>query len=266
MKRPSTSSAPSTVLITGASTGIGFELARVFARHGHGLVLVARNRERLQVEEQKLKSEFSVRINSLTADLEDPKSPQVLHDEINANGITIDILVNNAGFGSHGLFKDTDLKSDLAMIQLNVMTLTHLTKLYVKEMVKRGSGRILNVASTGAFQPGPLMAIYCASKAYVLHFSEAIANELLGSGVTITTLCPGATQSEFHNRARTQNIRLIRRRIMDATPVAESGYRGLMEGKPVVIPGFANRALAQAHRFAPRDLVTRLSRGAMESA
>ncbi len=257
---------PQTVLITGASTGIGFELARVFARNGHPLVLVARNSERLKAAEQKLKGEFSVPVAVFAKDLEDPKAPEQLYAEVSAKGHTIGILVNNAGFGSHGKFHEGDLKSDLTMIQLNVTTLTHLTKLYVKDMVKRGSGRILNVASTAAFQPGPLMAVYYASKSYVLHLSEAIANELEGTGVTLTCLCPGATQSEFFTRAQAQNTRLFKSRVMDAPTVAEAGYRALMAGKAVVIPGFTNRALAQGYRFVPRSLVTKISRSVVELA
>jgi short-subunit dehydrogenase len=162
------------------------------------------------------------------------------------------------------MFADNDLEECLRQIQLNVTTLTHLTHLYLPAMIARKTGRILNVASTAAFQPGPLMAVYFATKAYVLHFSEALANELRGSGVTVTCLCPGATATEFHKRANATGQRLLKFGAMDARTVAEDGYRALMAGKPVVISGFKNWLLAQSVRFSPRRLVTAIARKAQE--
>ena len=171
----------------------------------------------------------------------------------------INVLVNNAGFGQYGLFAENDLEECLRQIQLNVTTLTHLTRLYLPGMIGRQEGRILNVASTAAFQPGPLMAVYFATKAYVLHFSEALANELAGTGVTVTCLCPGATRTEFHKRANATGMNLLRLGSMDARTVAEDGYRALMAGKPVVISGFKNWLVAQSVRFSPRRLVTAIA-------
>jgi short-subunit dehydrogenase len=174
------------------------------------------------------------------------------------------VLVNNAGFGQYGMFAENDLEECLRQIQLNVTTLTHLTRLYLPAMIERKCGRILNVASTAAFQPGPLMAVYFATKAYVLSLSEALANELGGSGVTVTCLCPGPTATEFQKRANITGIRLTRYGCMDARTVAEDGYRALMAGKPMVISGFRNWLLAQSVRFSPRRLVTAVARKIQE--
>jgi len=178
--------------------------------------------------------------------------------------VVVDVLVNNAGFGQYGLFAESDLEECLRQIQLNVTTLTHLTRLYLPAMIGRKNGRILNVASTAAFQPGPLMAVYFATKAYVLHFSEAIANELDGTGVTVTCLCPGATATEFHKRANATGMRLLRMGSMDARTVAEEGYRALMAGKPLVISGFKNWLLVQSVRFSPRRLLTAIVKKTQE--
>jgi len=209
-----------TALITGASFGIGLELARIFAREGHNLVLVARSGDRLRQLAAELEKAHGTRSLILTTDLSDPGAPAYVFDQTGRAGIFVDFLVNNAGFGQYGLFADSDLEECLRQIQLNVSTLTHLTRLYVAEMIAHGSGRILNVASTAAFQPGPLMAVYFATKAYVLHFSEALANELEGTGVTVTCLCPGATATEFHKRAKATGMNLLRMGSMDAGTVA----------------------------------------------
>jgi uncharacterized protein len=254
-----------TALITGASFGIGMELARIFSREGHNLVLVARSADRLRQLASELEKAHATRSLILASDLTEPGSAAYLLDQTTRADITVDVLVNNAGFGQFGLFLENDLEECLHQIQLNITTLTHLTRLYLPEMVERKSGRILNVASTAAFQPGPLMAVYYASKAYVLHFSEAIANELRGTGVTVTCLCPGATATEFHKRAHMTDIQLLRFGAMDARTVAEDGYRALIAGKPVVISGFKNWLLAQSVRFAPRQLVIAVARKLQES-
>src|SRR5206468_8699140 len=171
---------------------------------------------------------------------------------LDARAIDVDVLVNNAGYASYGAFAETDLADELAMIQVNVVALTHLTKLLVRKMVARKDGRVLNVASTAAFQPGPLMAVYYATKAYVLSFSEALANELAGSGVTVTALCPGPTKTGFFERAGLQGSSLLLKATMDARTVAAAGYRALTQGKSVVIPGLRNRLLVFADRLAPR--------------
>jgi hypothetical protein len=254
-----------TALITGASSGIGQELAGIFAREGYSLVLVARSADKLRQLASELEKAHGTRSLILASDLSAPGSAAYVHDQTMRADITVDVLVNNAGFGQFGLFAENDLEECLQQIQLNITTLTHLTRLYLPEMVQRKSGRILNVASTAAFQPGPLMAVYYATKAYVLHFSEAIANELKGTGVTVTCLCPGATATEFHKRANMLGARMLQFGAMDARTVADDGYRALMAGKPVVISGFKNWLLAQSVRFSPRRMVTAVARALQET-
>ena len=254
-----------TALITGASFGIGFELARIFAREAHNLVLVARTADRLRQLASELEKAHSTRSLILATDLTEPGAAAYVVDQTTRANITVDILVNNAGFGQYGLFAESDLEECLRQIQLNVTTLTHLTRLYLPEMIERKSGRILNMASTAAFQPGPLMAVYFATKAYVLHFSEALANEVEGTGVTVTCLCPGATATEFHKHANATGMRLLSMGKMDAHTVAEDGYRAFMAGKPLVISGFKNWLAAQSVRFGPRRLVTAIARKTQES-
>jgi short-subunit dehydrogenase len=253
-----------TALITGASFGIGMEFARIFAREGYNLVLVARSADRLRQLASELEKCHGTRSLILATDLTEPGAPGYVLDQTTRAGIPVDVLVNNAGFGQYGMFAENDLEDCLRQIQLNMTTLTHLTRLYLPAMIERRSGGILNVASTAAFQPGPLMAVYFASKAYVLHFSEALANELGGMGVTVTCLCPGATATEFHKRAKATSMRLLKFGSMDAHTVAEDGYRALMAGKPVVISGFKNWLLAQSVRFSPRRLVTAIARKTQE--
>ncbi len=254
-----------TALITGASFGIGSEFARIFAREGYNLVLVARTAEKLRQLAAEVEKSYGTRSLILAADLTDPGAPAYVLDQTNRADIKIDVLVNNAGFGQYGLFVENDLEECLRQIQLNVTTITHLTRLYLPAMVERKNGRILNVASTAAFQPGPLMAVYFATKAYVLHFSEALANELNDTGVTVTCLCPGATATEFHKRANATGMRLLRFGSMDAKTVAEDGYRALVTGKPVVISGVKNWLLAQSVRLSPRKLVTTIARKTQEA-
>jgi short-subunit dehydrogenase len=253
-----------TALITGASFGIGMEFARIFAREGYNLVLVARTADRLRQLASELEKNRSTRSLILAVDLTEPGAAAYVLDQTTRADIQVDVLVNNAGFGQYGPFADSDLEECLRQIQLNVTTLTHLTRLYLPAMIERQTGRILNVASTAAFQPGPLMAVYFATKAYVLHFSEALANELRGSGITVTCLCPGATATEFHKRAKATGMNLLRFGAMDARTVAEDGYRAMLAGKPVVISGFKNWILAQSVRFSPRRLVTTIARKTQE--
>jgi uncharacterized protein len=255
-----------TALITGASFGIGLEFARIFAREKYNLVLVARSGDKLRQLAAELEKTHGTRSLILATDLASPGAAAYVLDQTARAGITVDVLVNNAGFGQLGPFVANDLDECLQQIQLNITTLTHLTRLYLPQMIERRSGRVLNVASTAAFQPGPLMAVYFATKAYVLHFSEAIAYELRGTGVTVTCLCPGATTTEFHKRANATGIRLLSMGSMDARVVAEDGYRAMMEGKPLVISGFKNWFVAQSVRFAPRRLVTWIAKKTQERA
>ena len=255
-----------TVLITGGSGGIGLELAKVFARHGHDLVLVARNRDTLEAAAGVIEGKFAITAHVYASDLTRPESPDEIFDFLHNEQIPIEILVNNAGFGLGGEFADTDVQRELDMIQVNITALTHLTKLFLPPMIKRRSGKILNVASTAAFQAGPLMAVYYATKAYVVSFSEAIAEELRDTGVTVSALCPGPTKTGFADAAEMGNSRLFTAfGVADAADVAEYGYESLMRGKRLAIHGMRNKIVAQSNRFAPRALSARLARMAQES-
>lgn len=245
-----------TVLITGASGGIGYELAKLFARDGYRLVLVARRKEKLERVGHELEGQFKAKSVIIPIDLVDRTAPDQILEELKKRSLAVDILINNAGFGLGGPFLSTNLAKEVEMIQVNISALTALTKLLLPAMVTRGSGRILNLASTAAFQPGPLMAVYYATKAYVLSFSEALASELEGTGVTVTALCPGPTKTDFQARAELGNVRLFRR-TMAAQQVAEIGYRGLLAGQRVVVPGLSNKIGTFLVRFLPRSLVLR---------
>ena len=247
------------VLITGASEGMGHEFAKLFACHGYPLVLVARNKTRLDILAKELSATHHVDVRTISKDLSLPTAAEELKTAIVDQKITVEILVNNAGFGVHGLFHDTDWKATEDMLSLNMITLTHLTRLFLPEMLQRGRGKILNVASTAAFQPGPFMACYFASKAYVLSFTEALAEELSGTGVTVTAFCPGPTRTQFQKRSHTENIR-ENSFAMEAAPAAKAAYHGLMKGKRLVIPGFTNKLLAILIRLFPRRLVIRVTR------
>jgi short-subunit dehydrogenase len=249
-----------TALVTGASAGIGCELARLFARDRYDLVLVARRRARLEALVAELTAAWGIRCEVIEKDLSAAGAAQTVLDELASKRIEVDVLVNNAGFGAGGKFVRGDPEVQLQMLQLNVVTLTHLTRLLLPGMLSRRRGKIMNVASTAAFQPGPLMAVYFASKAYVLSLSEALAEELRGTGVSVTALCPGPTATEFQERAGLEKSRLFDANTMTAAAVAAAGYAGLMRGKRLVIPGLRNRALVTAVRFAPRSVVTRVVR------
>jgi uncharacterized protein len=253
-----------TALVTGASVGIGRELAKLFAKDGYSVVLVARNGERLSQFADELQRQFGISAKPIAMDLAAALAPQSLFGQLAAENIAIDILVNNAGYGKLGAFADVPLEESLGQIQLNIAVLTHLTKLFLGQMLERKSGKILNVASTAGFQPGPLMAVYYATKAYVISFSEALASELSGSGVTVTCLCPGATDTEFQKRAGTEETLLFKLRPMSAKTVAQDGYRALMKGKPLVISGLRNWLLAESLRISPRRVVTAVSRRLIE--
>ena len=246
-----------TALITGASSGIGYELSKVFAKNGYNLVLVSRNMEKLKTVSEEIKKRHDVRVKVIPKDLSKSAAPQELYDEVAAVSINIDVLVNNAGIGVGGKLTETSVEKHLDLIQLNITSLTMLCKLFGADMAKRGSGKILNVASTAAFQAGPLMSTYFASKAYVLLLSEAIKNELKKDNVTVTTLCPGPTRTEFHERNEMIGISLDSRLFkMSAAKVAEIGFSGLVKGKTIVIPGLVNKLLAFAVRFSPREINT----------
>lgn len=254
-----------TVLITGAAEGIGYELANFFARDSYNLVLVDKNEKRLVDVGNELQLKFGILVTVIIKDLSIITCPLEIYAQVKSAGLKIDILVNNAGFGNYGFFADTNLKSELDMLQVNLVSLTQMSKLFIQDMKIRGQGKVLNVASTAAFQPGPLMAVYFATKAYVLSFSEAIANELEGTGVSVTVLCPGPTESSFHRHTGMAETELVKgKKLMDAATVAKIGYHGLMANQTVVIPGVKNRILAEIVRFFPRSLATKFVRSMQE--
>jgi short-subunit dehydrogenase len=254
-------------LVTGASSGIGSELARELARDGHDLVLVARRAEPMDRLADELKA-FGASAIVIAADLAQPGAARSLAGEIDSLGLTVDVLINNAGVGGHGRFDRTDFNRLGEMLQLNIVALTELTRLLLPGMVARRRGRVMLVASTAAFQPGPQMAVYCATKAYVLSFGEAIAYELGGTGVTITTLCPGATATEFSRAAGVDAIPLFQspfNPVMSAARVAKIGYRALKSGRRVVVSGFLNTLFAACGRFAPRILTLPIANSLMST-
>ena len=249
-----------TALITGASGGIGLDIAKLLAADGHNLILVARSAEILGGIASELKAKHKIDAIAVPIDLADPAAPEELFQLLQERGIGVDILVNNAGFGTHGLFAESDPAAELQMLQVNIVALAHLTRLFLPYMIANRSGRIMNVASTAAFQPGPFMAGYYASKAFVLSFSEAIASELQGSGVTVTALCPGPTDTGFQKRAGVEATPLFKSNTMTSEAVARMGYRAMLKGKRVIVTGKKNKLLAFAARLAPRSLVTSIAR------
>jgi uncharacterized protein len=254
-----------TALITGASGGIGLDLAQLMAPN-FDLIITARNQPQLEKIAQELQAAHGNHVHVVPADLTLPEAPQQIFAEIERRGLPVDILINNAGFGLYGAFAESDPRTSLNMVQVNIAALTALTRLALPGMIQRKRGKIMNVASTAGFQPGPLMAVYYATKAYVIMFSEAIANELKGSGVTVTCFCPGATVTHFAERANMEESRLFKLGAMNSKDVALAGYNGMMAGKGLVIPGVLNKTLAISVRFSPRKLVTAISRSLQEKA
>lgn len=248
----------STALVTGASEGIGLELARVFAANGWDLVLVARGAEKLETIAGELRATGAA-VTTFSFDLSKDDAARSLYDAVSAAGLRIDALVKNAGIATHGRFAEIPSDDEIAMLHLNVVALTQLTKLFLTEMIARGGGSILMVASTSAFQPGPYMAAYYATKSYVLSLAESLDVELRGTGVRVTALCPGATHTGFTRRAKMRGeTRLFRYNAMDARRVALAGYRGMLDGRMIVIPGFINNLLAFVVRISPRKIVARI--------
>ncbi|HET9363691.1 MAG TPA: SDR family oxidoreductase [Candidatus Angelobacter sp.] len=254
-----------TALITGASSGIGLDLAHLMAPD-FDLIITARNQAELEKIAKELQTTHGNYVHVIPADLAQPEVPQQLFAEIERRGLPVDILINNAGFGSYGAFAESDPRVSLDMIEVNIAALTALTRAALPGMIERKHGKIMNVASTAGFQPGPLMAVYYATKAYVIMFSEAIANELEDSGVTVTCLCPGATATNFAGRANMEESRLFKLGAMKSRDVAIAGYKGMMAGKGLVIPGLLNKTVAMSVRFSPRKLVTAISRSLQEKA
>ncbi|MDK2596038.1 SDR family NAD(P)-dependent oxidoreductase [Pseudoalteromonas obscura] len=253
-----------TALITGASGGIGLELAHLHAQQGGDLVLVARSQDKLNALAKELEIKYSIKATVISEDLSQPHAAQRIFDKTNALNIEVDVLINNAGFGGHGLFYQRDLESDQQMVQVNITALTDLTHLYSKGMIARKHGRILNVSSTVSFLPGPLQAVYYASKAYVTSYTQAIAEELDGTGVTATALCPGAVNTGFVAAGNLEGVD-VWKHAKSAKSVAECGYRAMQKGKLVA---FNERKLQFLLNWItpllPRKVVLKLSRQSME--
>ncbi len=254
-------------LVTGASGGIGFELAKLLAKDNHDLILVDIREDQLLSSAAELKAMAeNCQIFTIVQDLAKADAAQRLFDKVNKDGFRVDILVNNAGFGTFGLFSETDWERENNMLHVHVLTLSHLTKIFLPDMINNGWGKVMNVGSVAGFQPSPLMAVYNASKAYVLSFSEAIANELEGTGVTMTVLCPGLTKTGFQATVGVGKPELTSNSIISATAeeVAQIGYRAMIKGKVVCVPGKLNYILANLNRFLPRNTVTRMVRRVQE--
>jgi len=250
-----------TALITGASSGIGLEFAHTFAANNNHLILVARSKDKLQELANELKRKHNVEVKVIVADLSEMSEVQKVYDTCEKEGIIIDYLVNNAGFGTFSPFAETSWDLTGKMIDLNVKALTKLCNLFIPGMVARKSGKILNVASTAAFQPGPNMAVYFATKSFVLFLSEALYSELKGTGVSITCLCPGPTESGFITAAAMEKSNLFNnKKIPTSAEVAEFGYKAMMDNEMTVIHGLLNKITAAAIRFAPRKLVLEIAR------
>ena len=253
-----------TALITGASNGIGLELARLHAKKGGDLVLVARSEDKLLALKQELEDKYKVAVHVLATDLGTVTAAQEVFEQTESLGLEIEVLVNNAGFGGHGKFHERELAQDQAMIQLNIVTLTNLTHLYLKGMLQRNSGKILNVSSTASFMPGPLQAVYYATKAFVTSFSQAVAEEISDTKVTVTALCPGAVDTGFVEAGDLEGLDAWDK-AATAESVAVFGYKAMEQGKLVAIN---ERSLSFLINwivpFLPRKTVLKLSRQFME--
>jgi uncharacterized protein len=252
-----------TALITGASGGIGYELAKIHAGNGGDLVLVARNKEKLDELKSELEEKHGTKVYTIHKDLSLHGAAYEVYNKVNDLNIEIDYLINNAGFGDVKHFAVTDWPKQEKMINLNITTLTHLIRLFLPDMISRGSGKILNVASMASFVPGPTMSVYFASKAYVLSFSEAVAEEVRGKGITVTALCPGPTESDFHTVAHDGN-KAKDRKMPSSREVASYGYWSMMKGKVVAVPGLDNKLLVALIWFLPKRIIVRIVRRIQE--
>jgi uncharacterized protein len=248
-------------LVTGASSCIGLAFAQVFAEHGYDLVLVARKSASLDQLATELKEKYGAHAFVIPTDLSDPASAENLHAEVLRRGIQIDALVNNAGFNHYGPFSEVELATDRDMIQVNLTSLVVLTKLFLRDMVGRKAGRILNVGSTASFGPAPNVSLYAATKAFVLSFSEGLSEEVRGTGVTVGVLCPGSTRTEFAARAGVLDSKVFSGELMSARTVAETGFHAMMQGRMTTITGFANKFQIWSMRFAPRAMVVKIAKG-----
>ena len=254
-----------TVLITGASRGIGYELTKLFARDSYNLVLVARDKDNLLEIKENFSQKYNIDILIISKDLSEPNAAFEIFNETIEKKIVVDILVNNAGIGVFGKFYNEDISKISKIMQVNIIALTELTRLFLDKMVMRKEGKILNISSMAAFQPGPYMAVYYASKAYVQSFSEAITSELKGTGVTVTTLCPGPTKSGFQHEVGSEDSYLSKFNLLSSSvEVAKYGYKALQTGKEVETPGFINTSLLNTSKVIPRKTKTHIIRKLQE--
>ncbi len=252
-----------TALVTGAASGLGYELALLLIKDDYNLILVDIDAAKLEGVKLFFNKTFKCQVNLLVKDLSQPDGALAIYNEI--KDINIDVLVNNAGFGLFGTFAQTEWERESEMLHLHILTTTHLTKLILPTMISKKSGKILNISSLAAFQPGPLMSLYYASKSYILSFSEAIANELKGTGVTVTALCPGPTKTSFQKVVSNNcSDNKISFNMACAAPVALYGYKAMLKGKTVAIPGTINKFLSALPRFISRNMATRIVRNIQE--
>lgn len=245
-------------LITGATSGIGFELALQFACNGYNLILVGRQEDKLKSVSRQLESKYRIKAYAIAADLSEPEAANQIFHKVQKKSLNVEYLVNNAGFYVKGAFHETSWENEQKLIQLQCITHLHFTKLFLPEMIRNRKGGILNVGSTGSFVPGPYNAVYCAAKSFVLSFSEALAEEVAGSGVTVTALCPGGTKTSFYDY--TQRKKSFFSPLLKASSVAKEGYKGLMKGKRVVVPGFIYKVELFLLRFVPGNFITKLTK------
>jgi short-subunit dehydrogenase len=253
-----------TALITGASAGIGLELARIHAAKGDDLILVARTGSKLETLKTDLEKNFNIKVHIIIKDLTLNNACREIYDEVRSKGLSVTYLINNAGFGDFGYFAESDWEKQERMINLNITALAHLTRLILPDMIAMGEGKIMNVASLAAFQPGPSMSVYFATKAFVLSFSEAVNNEVSDKGISVTALCPGPVETNFHAVVMDDPELVSNRKMATAKEVAEYGYRSMIKGKPVAIPGFKTSLMAFAIRFLPREFIVRMVRKIQE--
>jgi uncharacterized protein len=254
-----------TALITGASSGFGYEFAKLFAKDGYDVILVSRNGEKLQDVAQEIKSQYNVRTIVIEKDLANAGAAEELYNEVKKHHIDVDVLVNNAGVGERGFFTDTEMDKELAIIQLNIVALMQLTKFFLKDMVEKDKGRILQLASTASLAPLPLMAVYSGTKAFVYAFSQAIINELKDSNVSMTVLIPGASDTDFFHKAHAENTVIYNETTLsDPADVAKDGYKALMKGKAKIISGAKNKIQTAFGSVLPTKSVTKTMRKFMD--
>ncbi|MBI2620202.1 MAG: SDR family oxidoreductase [Ignavibacteriales bacterium] len=247
-----------TALVTGASSGIGYDLASLLAQNGYNVILVARSKEKLQALAHQAREMFGVSAKVIAKDLSDPSVPAQIFKELKRENISVDVLINNAGFGSLGAFVSLPTEEQLSQIRLNVLALVHLTKMFLPAMVQQGRGHVLNVASTAGFQAGPLMVSYYATKAFVISFSVGLAHEVRRSGVSVSVLCPGPTATGFQIRAGIRRNPLLQFTGLDSRIVARAGYEGMMAGKTIIVPGVLNKLGTIVVRLFPMNFVARI--------